>query len=364
MLRCKLCVMPASRPDTPFVDGICGACINYTNRPLIDWNERLEALFELLGRFDGRCLVPSSGGKDSTFQVLKLRELGADVTTVTAMTCMPTEIGLANIENLKRYAPAIIVEPDRRVRPILNRLGLTLVGDISWPEHASIFTVPFRVAAETGNHLLFYGENPQNQYGGPMGSEQAQRMTVRWRSEFGGFLGLRPADLIGKDGLTSDDLVPYTMPSPEPMDGIEAHFLGAYLPWDGKENAKVANAAGMRQILPTPANWWISENQDNAQTGIHDYFGYLKYGYGRGCAQVSMDIRAGRVPRERAMEWVREYDGLLPYKYMGIAIEEVLEYIGMTGEKFSAIADQFTNWDLFQKDAPYSHRVLLKDFGA
>jgi hypothetical protein len=38
-----------------------------------------------------------------------------------------------------------------------------------------IFTTPFRAAHATGIPLLFYGENPQNQYGGPMEALEAQR---------------------------------------------------------------------------------------------------------------------------------------------------------------------------------------------
>jgi hypothetical protein len=142
-------------------------------------------------------LVPSSGGKDSTYQVLTLLELGADVTVVTARTCHLTAIGRANIDNLARYARTIEVVPNMTVRAKLNRLGLELVGDISWPEHAAIFSTPFRVAVETGHTLLMYGENPQDQYGGPLGTEEARTMTRRWVTEFGGFLGLRPSDFVG-----------------------------------------------------------------------------------------------------------------------------------------------------------------------
>lgn len=359
-LRCTRCVMVNTRPDTPFVDGICGACINYANRPTIDWAERREALMKLLDRHDGRVLVPSSGGKDSHYQVLTLREMGADVTTVTAMTCMPTEIGLANLDNLERYAPGIRVEPDRNIRPKLNRMGLTMVGDISWPEHVAIFTTPFRVAAERKHSLLMYGENPQDEYGGPLGSEQAKTLTKRWRSEFGGFLGMRPADLVGLEGITEADMEPYTLPAT--MDDVEAHFLGAYVPWDGVRNAQIANQAGMRQILPCPSNYWISENQDNGQTGIHDWFGFLKYGYGRGCAQVSMDIRAGRTNRESAMEWVKKYDGRFPHRYMNILYEEVLEYIGMPFEHFWDVVDGFTNYDIHETKMGNGERYL-KEFG-
>lgn len=361
MLRCKFCVMPDTRPDVPFTDGVCQACLNHADRQTIDWDARREDLLRLLDRFHGECLVPSSGGKDSHFQVLKLRELGANVTTVTAMTCMPTEIGIANIQNLVRYAPGIRVEPNREVRKKLNRLGLTMVGDISWPEHVSIFTIPFRVARDNKKPLLFYGESPTNHYGGPAGTEQTNRLTARWRSEFGGFLGLRPADLVGVEGITEDDMSPYVLP--DDLEGIEAHFLGQYVPWDSFENAKIANQAGMRQVLPTPANWILGENLDNAQTGIHDYFMFRKYGYGRGCTQVSMALRGGHagLTRERALAWVKEYDGLVPWKYMDVGLFTILDHIGISWEKFKEIAEQFTNWDNVQKIAPYEFNVQAKE---
>jgi hypothetical protein len=169
LLRCKTCVMPNTRPDTPFIDGECQACINYRRRPLIDWDERKQQLMQLLDRHDGRVLVPSSGGKDSTYQVLTLLELGADVTVVTARTCHLTSVGRANIDNLARYARTIEVVPNMTVRAKLNRLGLEMVGDISHPEHAGDFLDAVSGGGDTGHTLLMYGENPQDCYGGPAG---------------------------------------------------------------------------------------------------------------------------------------------------------------------------------------------------
>ena len=203
MTRCKTCLQPDTKPDLAFVDGECSACINYANRPEIDWNARKRELVNILSDSPRNssgydCIVPSSGGKDSHAQVLTLLELGVRPLVVTATTDFLTPIGRANIDNLARYATTIEVTPNRSVRARLNRLGLELVGDICWPEHASIFTVPFRVAKDMDIPLIFYGENPQQEYGGPLGAEQARHMTARWVSEYGGFLGLRPSDFIGK----------------------------------------------------------------------------------------------------------------------------------------------------------------------
>lgn len=343
-LRCKTCVMPNTRPDTAWVDGECSACISYRRRPTIDWEQRKRELVSLLDRHDGRCIVPSSGGKDSTAQVLTLLELGADVTAVTARTCHLTPIGRANIDNLARYARTIEVVPNMTVRAKLNRLALEMVGDISWPEHAAIFTRPFWASVHLQIPLIFYGENPQDQYGGPLGSEAALEMTTRWVSEFGGFLGLRAADFIGIEGITERDMRDYQMPDLwGDVVRPEAHFLGQYIPWDSKHNAEVAERAGMRTTYspPSPANWWAAENLDNAQTGLHDYFMWLKFGFGRGCQQISVDVRAGRVSRLDALGWLEHHEGKFPNAYAGVFLTDVLDRIGMTRAQLDVCITRF-----------------------
>jgi N-acetyl sugar amidotransferase len=359
--RCTRCCIPDYRPDTAFVDGVCSACLSYAKRPTIDWAAREKDLLALLDRHNGRCIVPSSGGKDSTYQAITLLELGADVTVVTARTCHLTDMGRKNIDNLAKHARTIEVTPNMTTRAKLNRIGLEMVGDISWPEHVSIFTTPFRVAMDLGIPLIFYGENPQSQYGGPLGSEEAKQMTRRWTQEFGGFLGLRPSDLIGVEGLTARDMQDYELPSPLAMDttglkinkggGIEAHFLGQYIPWDSHRNVAVAEAHGFQYERPTLANFWAFENQDNAQTGAHDFLMFLKYGYGRGCAQISVDVRDGLISRDTALRWVEKHDGIFPSVYMGVLIDEVLDRIGMTARQFHDTCARFTHPELMDGHA-------------
>lgn len=352
MNRCRSCLLPDTKPDLAFDEsGECSACRAYKARPEIDWDARKQELLTLLDKHNGRCIVPSSGGKDSTYQVIKLKELGADVTVVTATTCHLTEIGRKNIDNLARYATTIEVSPNKTVRAKLNKLGLELVGDISWPEHVSIFTTPFRMAVDLCVPLIFYGENPQNQYGGPQGSEQAKEMTRRWVSEYGGFLGLRPQDLVGMEGITERDMRYYMPPSATDLDciGVQAHFLGQYIPWDSHENAVIAKAHGMIQECPGEANWWEHENLDNAQTGLHDYMMWRKYLYGRACAQLSVDIRSGIISRDKALIELEKRDGVFPYIYAGVRVQDVLERIGITMPGFLNIMDKFTTVEYYGK---------------
>lgn len=362
---CRTCLIPDTRPDTHFVDGKCSACRSHANRPSIDWPARREELLQLLDRHNGSCIVPSSGGKDSTAQALTMMELGADVTVVTATTCHLTEIGRKNIDNLARFARTIEVSPNKTVRAKLNRLGLTMVGDISWPEHVSIFRTPFKMALALDIPLIMYGENPLNQYGSPPGMDEARTMTQRWVSEFGGFLGLRPQDLIGTEGLTERDMWAYMGPNDKDLQqkGIEAHFLGQYMPWDSHANADKAMVNGMLAELPSPACWWPWENLDNAQTGIHDWFGYLKYGYGRAAAQLSVDIRDGRITRDMAQMMLGVREGLFPIEYAGVHIDEVLDRIGMTRDNFLGTAKAYTNRTLFDNTFEWGEKPMRRGIG-
>lgn len=345
--------MPSTRPDSPFdKSGRCSACISYEKRATIDWAGRkaqLEALLERGKNGTGYdCVVASSGGKDSHWITLTLLEMGARPLLVTAATCHLTAIGRANIENLARYATTIEVTPNREARAKLNRIGLDLVGDISWPEHATIFTAPFKIAGSLGIPLLFYGECPQEAYGGPEGTELQQKMDGRWISEFGGFLGLRATDLIGTEGLTKQDMADYRIPKPEIMDQVEAYFLGQFLKWDSHANAAKALAYGMQAARPSPANWWTEENLDNAQTGLHDAGMYRKYGYGRMCAQLSVDIRYGKMQRDQALKLIRRWDGIFPIAYAGVPVDDVLNRLKLRMKDLMAIMDRHTNWKLFE----------------
>lgn len=355
--RCIHCLIPTTRPDTAFVDGVCSACIAHGNQKMIDWASRYSQLIQLLDykRRAGRefdCVVASSGGKDSIAQVLSLLDIGARPLVVTATTCMLTPTGRHNIDVLKRKATTIEVSPNQDVRARLNRMGLELVGDVSWPEHVAIFTTPMRVAVQLGIPLVFYGENPQAQYGGPIGTQDARQLTRRWVSEFGGFLGLRPADVVAKGVATERDMLQYRFPSDDDLAfvGTEAHFLGQYLgPWNSRMNAARAIGIGMKTIDPAPsaANWWNFENLDNAMTGLHDYMMYCKYGYGRACAQISVDIRDGYMTREAGLTVLQNRDSILPEVYAGIPLTDVLHRIDVTRTELRDIISRFTNHGLF-----------------
>ena len=72
------------------------------------------------------------------------------------------------------------------------------------------------------------------------------------------------------------------------------------------------------------------ENLDNHQTGIHDYFKFLKYGFGRATDLACLHVRRGRLARDDAVALVQRHDGKFPWTYLGKPLEEILDEIDMT----------------------------------
>lgn len=366
---CKRCVMPDTKPDL-FLDkeGVCNACRSYEARQVIDWSARRAELLHILDRYrskDGTnwdCLIPVSGGKDSTYQVVQMLQLGMNPLCVTSTTCDVTEIGRKNIENIKKLGVDYIeMSPNPVVRAKLNRIGLKQVGDISWPEHVGIFTIPVRAAVQHNIPLIIWGENSQNEYGGPASAAENNTLNRRWLEEFGGLLGLRVTDLIGMEGLTRKDLIPYFYPEDEDLSrvGVTCLFLGHFIPWDGLSNVLVAQAYGFSvPPLPTLGSMVNYENIDNYQVAIHEYFKFLKFGFGRATDHACLHIRRGRLTREMGLSIVKRLDGKFPVEYLGKSLHDTLRDIDISVEEFVKICDKFTNKKIFKLS---SSGALIKD---
>lgn len=359
---CVRCVMPDTKPDL-FLDeeGVCNACRSYEKRNEVDWDQREKELTEILAKYrnsDGSnwdCIVPVSGGKDSTYQVVRMLQHGLNPLCVTATTCDLSDIGRKNIENIKQMGVDYVeISPNPRVRAKLNRVGLMQVGDISWPEHVGIFTMPVRAAVQFNVPLIVWGENSQNEYGGPAAAADNNVLNRRWLEEFGGLLGMRTTDVVGEEGIQAKDLINYTYPSDDDLSrvGVTGLFLGHYLPWDGLSNALIATANGFTSYPKSVEGSVVNyENLDNYQTGIHDYFKFLKFGFGRATDLACLHIRRGRVTRQDGIEMVRRSDGKFPWEYLGKSLADILRPLEIDIDEFIAICDKFTNKRIFKRDA-------------
>ncbi len=372
MKYCKNCIMPDTRPDQYLNNnGICNGCLSYDYQKKIDWEKRKDDLLKIisekkLNKDKWNCVVPGSGGKDSTYQIIKAKELGLNPVFVTASTCDLSEIGRKNLENVKKIGFDVVeISNNAKVRSKINKIGLELLGDISWPEHVSIFTAPVKFALAYDIPLILWGENPQLEYGGPDNSLNNSILDQKWMEEFGGLIGFRVSDLIENHGFKKNQLEIYDYPNENILKkkSILGIFLGYYERWDALRNYEVSKKNGFLEYEPELEGCYFNfEKIDNHQHGIHDYFKFLKFGFARATDQLCYMVRRNKITRKKAINLAKKLEGKFPKSYMGKSLDKILYKINMTEKEFIQICDNFTNKKIFKTDQ--SGKLIKDDYGS
>ena len=357
---CTNCLFPETKPDLFFDEnGLCSACKAANQKNVgIDWKKREADFFEIINDYkkDGvgyDCLIPVSGGKDSTYQAYFMKEVcGMNPLCVCFETTTPTELGNKNLDNISKLGIDVIhFKKNHEVYKKMVIEGFKRIGDEMWPNHIGIFTIPVMFAVKLNIPLIIWGENPQMEYGGPdLRSIKSQVLDRKWLEEFGGLLGNRIDDMIGVNGLTKKELTPYFYPSDKEINkvGVTGIFLGSYFFWDAKKQLEIILQKGfsLKTDGPVEGTYTNYENLDEKMHGLHDYLKYVKYGFGRATDHASIDIRNNRLTRKQGLEKVIEFDG----KYPHFGIKTFIKYSGMAKKEIDTIIDSFTNPILFESD--------------
>ena len=176
VLFCKKCVMSNQRPRIDFnEDGICGPCV-YTEKKklkIIDYKERHKTLVKLLNKHrknngDFDCVVPCSGGKDSSTVAHKLKyEYGMNPLCVTFSPPVYTDIGRKNLTNfIDAGFDHKLITPNGKLYRLLSKLCFIYFGDHEEAFDRGIFAGPITEAYNNNIKLVFYGENGEVEYGG------------------------------------------------------------------------------------------------------------------------------------------------------------------------------------------------------
>jgi len=358
---CKKCLFPETKPDLYFDDeGVCDACKSAERKhgveDAVDWDTRAKAFDDLLsgarekakGGYD--CIVPVSGGKDSTWQVYAMKKIhGMSPLAITFDQFDQTKTGLHNLDVLRSIGVDHVhftLNPNV-VRSLVKK-GFEIVGDPYWVNHVGMFTVPHNFAVKLKIPLVVYGENPQFEYGGPSQSRDNMIMDQRWRQEFGGMRGFREEDMVD-DEISLSDLRMLQFPIDKDVHDAQVMgtFYGHFFKWDAGKHTETVKKEGWIALPSPPAGSWVDyENCDMKFIDIRERIKYLKYGYGRATDQLNIELRHGRISRKEALKIAKEIDG-------NVDPENVIEfckYIDITREEYDEIMDSFVNHDIFQKD--------------
>ncbi len=319
-----------ARPGIVFDDdGVCSGCRLIESRPAINWSEREKVLVDLLEEHRRRqrergvpydCIIPVSGGKDSTFQTWLVKvKYGLNPLLVTYNHTFNTPIGIRNLTNLVerldcnllRYTTA----PGSAIR--IARYMLEKVGDVTWHYHAGIMTFPIQAAVNFGVPLIVWGEEGFSELVGMHNQDDFVEFTKKKRQEHS-MRGFEPEDLLEEPGcpLTPYDLAPFFYPSDEQIEavGLRGIYLSNFMPWNARAQTEfVIRELGFETSQGRQRTFNLYDKLDDVHAnGLHDWLKYLKFGYGRATDDASTEIRHGRLTREQGIELVERHDPVRP----------------------------------------------------
>lgn len=364
MQYCRNCILPDTRPNLIIQDdGICNACHSSGMKEnIIDWDAREKEFFQLVLSTKNKaqtwdCVIPVSGGKDSTWQVIKALEYGLKPLCVTWKTPARNSLGQKNLDNLINLGvDHIDFSINPQVEKQLTLQALKEKGSVAIPMHLALFSIPLQVAMKFKIPLVLWGENSGVEYGGDkaLGSQ----MTREWLLTYGVTQGTTAEDWVSNE-LSLKDLSSYTWPTDEDLEntGVKAAFLGHYFSWDPEETFKIAKEKGFEALTGKPKTglYTYADVDDEFLIGIHHWLKWYKFGFTRLWDNLSLEIRAGRITRDKALEIVQERGDEKPIE----EIKKFCKWVGITETEFFDIIEKFRNKDIWSLK---NNQWKIKDF--
>lgn len=328
-------------------NGVCSACRNYQTRPNIDWNKRSKTFADVVSNAKSKstgydCLIPVSGGKDSTWQVVKCLEAGLKPLAVTWKTPGLTEVGRSNLENLINLGvDHINYQISPKVEKKFMLTTFEKVGSSAVPMHMAIFNIPLRIALKFNIPLVVWGENSAFEYGNSEEESTGFKLNSAWRKKYGMTHGTTAENWISKD-ITLKDLTAYREVTDQELDdnGILAVFLGYYFPWDPAESYRVAKESGFKSRQEGPKTGYYNyADIDDHFISIHHYLKWYKFGFTRIFDNLSLEIRNKRLSRDEAISIIKSTGDQTPHE----DIEKFCNFVGISKQRFFEICETFRN---------------------
>ena len=362
---CKTCLMPDSRPRISFdSEGVCNACRNAERKLAIDWDQRRTEFLALLDEsrltsatYD--CVVPWSGGKDSSSIAHKLKyEYGLNPLLVTFSPLVPNECGVHNREELLKLGfDSIMVRPNQRVARALARRFFIERGNPKVAWDAGVNSAPMQAALQMGIPLVVYAEHGESEYGGLVLSEKSMRerdFTEVIEHQIGDF----PENWENTE-ISHKDLAPYIYPDPQDVQkqGIKAIYFAYFFKWSMLENYQY-----IEKIMPnfqtdpkgrTGGTFTNFDSLDDKIDNLYYYMQYIKFGFGRATRDACRMIQNDQMSRMKGLELARQYDNEFPSTHF----KETLNYLEISEADFESIVNLHRNQEVwFEGDSGWELR--------
>ena len=361
ILFCKKCVTPNSRPRVVFnEDGICNACLNAEKKKLIKWDERKKEFLTIVNNIkeyskknDNRydCIIPWSGGKDSTSIALKLKnDYDLNPLLITFSPLIINNCGMQNREQLLKLGfDSIFFRPNQKIAKNLARRFFIERGNPKVAWDAGINSIPIKIAMNFNIPYVFYAEHGESEYGGLVLSEESKKkrdIVEVIEHQIGDY----PENWQNEE-ITIKDLEPYIYPTEIQLKKkkIIAYYFSYFFKWSMFENYQY-----VKKIMPnfkenplgrTEGTFTDFDSLDYKIDGLYYYMQYIKFGFGRATRDTSRFIQNSQMSRDKAIEIVKKYDGEFPRN----DLKEVLEFLDLNSLDLEEIINKHRNPELWEK---------------
>lgn len=341
---CVRCCMPETQEGIRFDRfGICKACQSSEQKIHINWVDREKALSNILNEAKKKagdnydCIIPISGGKDSTFQLHVLTKIyNMKPLAVTFSHNWYSETGWYNLQNsLEKFnVDHIMFTPNRDLVNRLAKSSLSAIGDSCWHCHAGVGAFPLQVAVRFNIPLLIWGESIAESSGRASYLNPVHKFDREYFTKVSA--KLRPDQMIN-DTLSAKDLYPFNIPSVEDCErvGVFGIHLGDYIFWDDERQTEFVRDTYDWRETEMEGTYKRYKSAECIMAGMHDFTCYLKRGWGRGTFHASVDVRNGLLTREEGLALAAEHDPVRPY-----ALDYFLKITGLSEEEFHEIMKQ------------------------
>lgn len=353
---CSNCLMPSTRPRISFNKvGICNACEWASEKKeIVDWKARELQLKNLCDKFkiekSGKfqCILPASGGKDSSYVADQMQnKWGLNGLSVTIHPPLSYHLGNQNLENfIFSGFDNIRITPNPEVGRRMARYYFEEQGQPLMAWIMSVQTIIFRIAVVFDIPFVMFGEEGEMEYGGSTNLKNKYYYDIDDCIKL--YLsGNNPLDFLGE--LTPAEKFWWTFPDENEFKNLKPIIAkySYFENWDPYEHYLFAKEnCGMLETEQRCIGTYNNFAQtDTKLYDLHAYLMYLKFGFGRCCQDVGIDIRRGALSRKQGLSLVKKFDG----EYPESLIPDFLEYFRMTQDEFDKVLDRHANKSLFKK---------------
>ena len=372
---CKKCVISNQRPNSTVEfknsnsnketiacdnEGVCDACRYNEIKNATAWEEREKKLFEILDRYrskDGTydCIVPSSGGKDSSFTAHKLKyKYGMNPLTVTWAPNLFTDVGWQNLQSLINQGGIdnILYSPNGNLHRILTKLAFLNLGHPFQPFIHGQKIIGPKIAHKMGIPLIVYGEN-QAEYGNKIEDNFKINMDSKFFSVnkpldmlMG---GVKISDLISQFNFKYGDFSAYIPLNEKELSEINLSmiYLGYFEKWDPQEcyYYSVENTGFSAANERSDGTYSKYTEIDDKIVPFHFYTTLIKFGIGRATYDAAQEIRNNKITRGEGIALVDRYDTEFPSTYFN----DFLRYLDISESDFYITIDKLRSPHLWKK---------------